>query len=437
MRRDSFNEGRPLRVAIIGGGIGGLFAALTIQQQCQENVKIDVYEQASEFKEIGAGVGLAVNAARLVHKVGLGDGLNRVAGYRNGVWISFRRFDNGEDIYTVRVDDKQHIRQCPVARSDLLDLFRFAVEERKAATLHTKKRFKKVDDNGDHVVIHFEDSTTVEADVVIGADGIHSNVRNQFQQDNPVYSGRVAYRATVPTSELDWWPFDTYSIMWNGKHRHFLVFPICANKTLNIVAFANTAAEEAKDVAESWVSTCDRKEVDDAYAGFDSSVQRLIKLMPERPSRWKINDREPLNTWHYLNGKVILLGDAAHASMYHQPAPFSSPYLKPNSAPPHGRRRRPSHRRRLDSKQSAGRARQRHGQDAAARPRVLRRLLSESEVATGAEGAGEVAGHGRDVRFEDGRDGAQVVRRVHTAFRGEDEQADEVCVGGRAGSNLR
>ncbi|PSK55864.1 Kynurenine 3-monooxygenase [Elsinoe australis] len=320
MRRDSFNEGRPLRVAIIGGGIGGLFAALTIQQQCQENVKINVYEQASEFKEIGAGVGLAVNAARLVHKVGLGDGLNRVAGYRNGVWISFRRFDTGEDIYTVRVDDKQHIRQCPVARSDLLDLFRFAVEERKAATLHTKKRFKKVDDNGDHVVIHFEDSTTAEADVVIGADGIHSNVRNQFQQDNPVYSGRVAYRATVTISELDWWPFDTYSIMWNGKHRHFLVFPICANKTLNIVAFANTAAEEAKDVAESWVSTCDRKEVEDAYVGFDSSVQRLIKLMPERPSRWKINDREPLNTWHYLNGKVILLGDAAHAMLPHMGA---------------------------------------------------------------------------------------------------------------------
>ncbi|KAF4552233.1 FAD-binding domain-containing protein 47 [Elsinoe fawcettii] len=318
MRRDSVTPHSPLRIAIIGGGIGGLYTSLSLSHHLGALASITVYERASEFKEIGAGVGLGINAARLIHAVGLGDGLNRVGGNRNGVWISFRRYDNSEDIVTIRVDDKGHVRQCPVARSDLLDLFKGAVEERGAARLVTGKKFVRVEDAGeDGVKVWFADGSVEEADVVVGADGIHSSVRAQFTRDDPIYSGRVAYRATVPIGEIEgWWPFDTYSVMWNGKRRHFLVFPISANKTLNIVAFANTNAEDARDVAESWVSTCQRKEIEEAYQGFDENVQRLIRLMPEEPSRWKINDRAPLGKWHYMDGKVVLLGDAAHASEY-------------------------------------------------------------------------------------------------------------------------
>lgn len=87
----------PFRVAVIGGGIGGLFAALFIHHHCKDrSVVINLYEQASEFKEIGAGIGLGVNAARLFHKIGIGEQLNSIAGDRNGIWFSFRRFDNGE-----------------------------------------------------------------------------------------------------------------------------------------------------------------------------------------------------------------------------------------------------------------------------------------------------------------------------------------------------
>ncbi|KAF2153259.1 FAD/NAD(P)-binding domain-containing protein [Myriangium duriaei CBS 260.36] len=309
---------RPLRVAIAGGGIGGLFATLAIHYHCLDKVEINVYEQASQYKEIGAGVGLGVNAAKLVHKIGLGDNLNEIAGHRKGIWIAFRRFDDGGEITTITLDDTKHIRQAPCARSDLLDLLRFAVEKRKAATLHTKKRISKIADQGNSVTIHFEDETTAEADVVIGADGIHSAVRNQFTQTEPVYSGQVAYRGVISTKDVeDWWPLHSYSAMWCGKYRHFLVFPISRNQSLNVVAFSDTKSEEAKDMVESWVTTCDRKEVEDAYKEFDPTVQRLIALMPKEPGRWKINDREPLNQWHYLQGKVILLGDAAHAMLPH------------------------------------------------------------------------------------------------------------------------
>lgn len=91
------------------------------------------------------------------------------------------------------------------------------------------------------------------------------------------------------------------------------MFPISSNRDLNIVAFVTKGEEEIADVKESWTSICERREVEDDYAGFDKHVHELISLMPEQPSKWRINDRKPLDRWHYFSGKVILLGDAAHA----------------------------------------------------------------------------------------------------------------------------
>jgi salicylate hydroxylase len=138
----------PFRIAIVGGGIGGLFCALAVHHHCTNagaNIKIDVYEQASQYKEIGAGVGLGINAARLMHKLGIGDKLNDIAGHRTGVWISFRRFDNSEEVVTIPVNDTQKVRQAPAARTDLLDLLRESVEERGAATLHVKKACQRAE----------------------------------------------------------------------------------------------------------------------------------------------------------------------------------------------------------------------------------------------------------------------------------------------------
>ena len=136
------------RIAIVGGGIGGLFCALAVHHHCAAAgvpIKLDVYEQASQYKEIGAGVGVGINAARLFHKLDIGDKLNAISGHRTGVWITFRRFDTSEDIVTVPADDKGKIRQAPCARTELLDLLKDAVEERNAATLHTKKQCKGVE----------------------------------------------------------------------------------------------------------------------------------------------------------------------------------------------------------------------------------------------------------------------------------------------------
>lgn len=172
-------------------------------------------------------------------------------------------------------------------------------------------------DHGDTVTLHFADNTSYPADLVISADGIHSPIRAQFIHDTPMYSGQIAYRGVIPIKSLPNWPLQSYSACWLAKHRHFLVFPISSNTELNIVAFVTKSEREIADVKESWTSTCDRKDVENDFEGFEQTVQEIIKLMPDQPSKWRINDREPLDRWHYMSGKVILLGDAAHAMLPH------------------------------------------------------------------------------------------------------------------------
>jgi len=137
---------RPFRIAVVGGGIGGLCAVLSLHTLCPEgSIHVDVYEQAAEYKEIGAGLGIGVNAAKLLHRIGVGGALNGISGHRNGVWISFRRYDTGEEIVTVPVNDQQKIRQSPVHRADFLLLLVDEVKARNAAVLHNNKRCMKLE----------------------------------------------------------------------------------------------------------------------------------------------------------------------------------------------------------------------------------------------------------------------------------------------------
>ncbi|KAI4601067.1 hypothetical protein KJ359_012254 [Pestalotiopsis sp. 9143b] len=315
---------QPLKIAIIGGGIGGLCTALFIHHACgPAAVSIDVYEQAPQYREIGAGVGIGVNAVRLLHRIGVGEDVARIAGHRSRYWIRFRKFDDGSDVVTVPSTDSDDVRQLPVHRAEFLDLLVEIVGRRGAATLHTHKRCVKLTDQGDEVLVDFQDGSSTTANLVLGCDGIHSAVRGQYATDKPEYSGQIAYRGLIPISEIEsWWGFDTYAVTWLGKNRHFLCFPISNNKTLNIVAFVAEKEENLGDLRESWTALGRKEDVFKAFEGFEERVQKAIQLMPEQPSKWLINDRKPLDQWVYGNGKVVLLGDAAHAMTPHQGMSF-------------------------------------------------------------------------------------------------------------------
>lgn len=179
------------------------------------------------------------------------------------------------------------------------------------------------------VEITFQDGTTAEADLLIGCDGIHSEVRKAFIQGNALYSGKIAYRGIVPIDKLprDTWPgvsttpgATNWAVIWLAPRKHFLVFPISRGRQLNIVAFVSKREDEIPDLRESWTSTCDRRELEADFADAEATVQHIIGLMPPRPSKWRINDHEPVPQWTFLEGKVALLGDACHATTPHQGA---------------------------------------------------------------------------------------------------------------------
>jgi len=337
----------PFRIAIIGGGIGGLSTALLIHHFCSttshknRKLEIDVYEQASAYGEIGAGIGIAINAAKLLHRIpplidpttgaevapGVGDALNAAASPSSrGVWMLLLRYDTGEEItrITTPYDPESKIRSVQFPRCDLLQVLLEAIRARGAARLHVKKRFVRAEEvDKNEVRLSFQDGTSATANLVIGADGIHSSVRKQFTSsnkgvDNPQYSGKVVYRGCLPLP--DPYPFSVPNVLWAGPGKHFLMYPIGTKGVLNVVACCTKDESEIPDMRESWSATCDRSELEADFADCEPRVLDVIKGMPLRPSKWRLNDRDPLPEWSFLEGKAILMGDAAHAMVPHQGA---------------------------------------------------------------------------------------------------------------------
>jgi len=134
------------RIAVIGGGIGGLFAALSIHHHCKSSdIQIDVYEQATEYTEIGAGVGIGANAAALMAKLGLTEDMLKIGGHMDDIWLTFRRYDNGGEVHTIMNPANTKIPHISMHRAEFIDLLVRAVKRQGAATLHTNKRCQSIE----------------------------------------------------------------------------------------------------------------------------------------------------------------------------------------------------------------------------------------------------------------------------------------------------
>ena len=291
------------KVAIVGGGLGGLAAAAFLHQA---GVPAVVYEQARQLREVGAGIMVPPNGARMLRRLGVLGAFSERAVRLDTGW-EFRRWQDGTVLSAVDLaanaarlygDD-----MYTVHRADLLESVQRVVPPE---AIRLGKRLDGYSAAADGVRLDFADGEHVEADVLIGADGIHSVIRAALTEPAPpVHSGMCAFRALVPAAAAPDLARRPAQVVWLGPGRHVVHYPVSAGAMINLVAIAPAGDY----VTESWTATATVEEFLAEYGGWDDRLLRLIKAA-STPGRWALLIRQPLPQWTW--GRVTLLGDAAH-----------------------------------------------------------------------------------------------------------------------------
>jgi salicylate hydroxylase len=295
-----------LRIAVVGGGIGGLAAAAFLHRA---GLSATVYEQAGEISEIGAGLVVAPNAVRLLRRLGRIELFQKTAVPLEVGW-EFRRWQDGQVLFSQRMGaecERLYGEWCYTAhRADLLDTLLSAVPDPGP---RLGARCVRVRRHGGQVMLSFADGSTATADVVIGADGTHSVVRqavlNGEAPGPPRFSGVCAYRCLVPADRAPEFALRPVQTLWLGPGHHFVHYPISAGRYVNLVAFA--PAHDWR--VESWTAEGRIEDLRAEFAGWDPQLTSLVAAA-DRTGRWALLDRDPLPRW--TDGPIAVTGDAAH-----------------------------------------------------------------------------------------------------------------------------
>lgn len=294
----------PLKVAISGGGVGGMAAAIALMAQGHE---VFVYEQARGYQRVGADVNLTPNAVRALDGLGVGAVLRETAA-RPAFRIS-RMWDTGEETsrlpMSAAAEAKYGAPQLTIHRADLLDALRRKVGDRH---IHLGRKVASAAIGAEGARLHFADGSGVPADLVIGADGIHSPVRlSLFGPDEPRYTGLVSWRAVVPREAVRKLPnLDSFTKWWGPTpERQIVTFPL--SRGSEIFVFATTPQENWTE--EGWTLAGDVTELRAAFADFHPEARALLNACAE-VTRSALHVRAPMKAW--ASGGGVLLGDAAH-----------------------------------------------------------------------------------------------------------------------------
>jgi 6-hydroxynicotinate 3-monooxygenase len=300
------------RIAIVGGGLGGLTAGVLLQDF---GFNVTVYEQATQMARIGAGINIYPNGMQVLHATGVSDQLLDI-GLLPESWFS-RVWDTGEVLYS-QPEAEWHAKYgAPHSILHRGDLQAILAKRLVAGSLKYGKQLVDIAHFGEGLQLQFSDGTRSEADVVIGADGINSRVREiLLGPQPPKYSGFVAYRSIFPTSRLSR-PLDSDGCKFWSDERH------SANEDRHLIIYYTTRTRDevyfvtgSPDPNWEGYSPVDVsiKEVKDHYAGFHEEVQRVIDASVHI-TKWPLLIRDPLPLWS--SGQVVLLGDACHPMKPH------------------------------------------------------------------------------------------------------------------------
>ncbi|MCX4834199.1 FAD-dependent monooxygenase [Streptomyces sp. NBC_00006] len=291
--------GRP-RIAVVGSGIGGLTLAAAL---AESGTPCEVFEQTRAMAEIGAGVQLAPNAACHLQRLGIGAALTQHAVPIEEMHMYGRRGDLITSTpFGAACERLYGAPYYAVHRADLQGaLLRLVGPE----PLRLGHRLTSVAADGDEQVLTFENGSTHRADLVVGADGIHSVIREELVRDAPVFSGLGVFRGLIPVDRLPDAAREPLIRMWLGPGRHLVCYPVSGGRLLSFAAIAPLAAA----TAESWSAQGDPAALIDAFDGWSGLVPDITRAA-DTVRRWALYDRPVLHTWSA--GRLTVLGDAAH-----------------------------------------------------------------------------------------------------------------------------
>lgn len=297
-----------LKVLIAGAGLGGLAAALALLQR---GIDVEVYEQASELREVGAGVQISANGSRVLHALGIAAAVEREACEASGkeirLWStgrSWKLFDLGAESVA-----RYGFPYFTVYRPDLHAALVAGVRGAKPDAIRLGARVAGFSQQAGRVRLRLDDGTVAEGDALIGADGIHSAVRHGlFGEDQARFSGMVAWRGVIPMASLPAHMRRPVATNWIGPGRHVVQYPLRRGELMNFVGIL----ERDDWQVESWNERGSTAELAGDFQGWHADVQAMIQAIPT-PYKWALMLRPPLESW--TREHVTLLGDACHPTL--------------------------------------------------------------------------------------------------------------------------
>ena len=294
-----------MNVIIVGAGIGGLVSALCLDAKGH---KVKIYEQAEILSELGAGIQLSPNATKVLNYLGLFKDLEPYIFEPNS--FQFLNFSTGK-VITERKLGKAIKKDFNSPNYDIhrADLQRVLLNKIKVKNIdiHTNMKVTNVGNNKNSAFIEV-DGKEIQADLVIGADGIHSKVSDSlFGKKEIIYTGNVAWRMLIPVEELPENLILPDTTVWLGPNKHFVTYHVNGGKSLNCVCLV----EQDGWLNESWSEKGEIGELKRAYKGWNRTIETLLQHAdPNTLYKWALHDRLPMKQWS--KGRIVVLGDAAH-----------------------------------------------------------------------------------------------------------------------------
>jgi 6-hydroxynicotinate 3-monooxygenase len=296
---------KKLSVAVIGAGIGGLATGAALRRA---GLDVAVYEQAPQFRRLGAGIQIGCNAMKVLREFGLEPTLRAAAFYPRS-WNN-KNYDTGavrfDMIFGESAEERWGAPYLLAHRGDLHAALASAVPE---SDLRLDHKLIGLEVSEGEVWVHFANGAEARADAVVGADGVHSQVKQiLFGEDQPNFTGRIAYRTVFPAALLNGYEIDDCTKWW-GPDRHIVIYYVKPDRS---EVYFVTSQPEPSFTVESWSAMGDVNELRQAFVSFHPQVRHVLASCPA-VHKWALVDRDPLPRW--AEGRVSLLGDSCHPMM--------------------------------------------------------------------------------------------------------------------------